>query len=296
MTSKAGIMSNIGHDDLIQLWNKILQYQTIFFGPEEVNILREWGFGDTKKGILDAGCGNGDYGLFLANHFPDTGFFGIDANENFISEFSKKNNDSLSQNYSIYQCDMATDPFPNELKGKFDQCLLRLVLQHVVKPISILEYINEELPHGGQVFVVEEDDGFFKIYPDCPAFYRVVEIWKEVCDYAGSVRYIGSEIPELMTKSGFNVKRAKVVLHSNFEVGTKLIEYLVATVKMLHLTNPKLVKENEAERIAKEFDRYLDKNRDSWFAVYPLPHLFPKYHLKFLVYVCFDQILADRIC
>lgn len=269
MTAKVGIMSNIENDDLIQLWNKVLQYQTVFFGPEEVDVLRGWGFGKTQKGILDAGCGNGDYGLFLANHFPDTHFYGIDSNENFIRQFREKSNDSLSDNYSVYKCEMPIEPFPTELKGKFDQCLLRLVLQHVAKPISILEYLNEQLPSGGQVFVVEEDDGFFKIYPDCPAFYKVVEIWKKVCEYAGSVRYIGSEVPELMTKSGFVVKRAKVVLHSNFEVGTKLMEYLVATVKLLYFTNPNLVQENEAERIAKEFDRYLDKNRDSWFAVYP---------------------------
>lgn len=262
-------MSNVEQHDLIQLWNKVLQYQTVFFGPEEVSVLREWGFGNTKKGILDAGCGNGDYGLFLAKHFPDATFYGIDANENFITEFNKKDKDALSGNYTISKCNMAVDSFPLELKGKFDQCLLRLVLQHVAKPITILEHIHEQLPRGGQVYVVEEDDAFFKIYPHCPAFYRVVEIWKEVCDYAGSVRYIGSEIPELMTKSCFVVKRAKVVLHSNFEVGTRLMEYLVATVKLLHLTNPKIVQENEAERIAKEFDRYLDRNRDSWFAVYP---------------------------
>lgn len=269
MTSKLGIMSNIEKDDLVQLWNRVLSYQTIFFGPEELNVLRQWGFGTTKKAILDAGCGNGAYGLFLANHFPDVQFFGVDSNVKFIEKFHKKSQDSVSNNYSIYKCDMDVDSIPSEIAGKFDQCLLRLVLQHVAKPISILRYLHNELPSGGQVYVVEEDDGFFKIYPDCPAFHDVVEIWKKVCDYAGSVRYIGSEIPELLTKSGYVVKRAKVLLHSNFEVGSKLMEYFVATVKLLQTTNPNLIAENEPERIAKEFDRYLDKHGDSWFAVYP---------------------------
>lgn len=227
MTSKHGIMSDIEKDDLVQLWGRILAYQTTFFGPEELNVLRQWGFGNTEKGILDAGCGNGAYGLFLADHFPDVQFFGIDSNEKFIEEFHKKSKNSISNNYSIHKCDMDIDPFPKDIKEKFDQCLMRLVLQHVAKPISILQYIHGMLPSGGQIFVVEEDDGFFKIYPDCPAFHDVVRIWKEVCDYAGSVRYIGSEVPELLTKSGFIVKRAKVLLHSNFEVGTKWNTWLL---------------------------------------------------------------------
>lgn len=47
------------------------------------------------------------------------------------------------------------------------------------------------------------------------------------------------------------------------------MEYLVATVKLLQMINSNLIQENEPERIAKEFDRYLDKHKDSWFAVYP---------------------------
>jgi hypothetical protein len=143
------------------------------------------------------------------------------------------------------------------------------VLQHTTNPIAILKYLYEQLPPGGQIFVVEEDDGFFKCFPDCPAFYQVVDIWKKVCDHEGTVRYLGREIPELLTKAGFQVKRAKVLLHNNFEIGPDLLEYLIATVQLLHYTCPQLVEASEVDRIRGEFERYTDRHGDSWFAVYP---------------------------
>ncbi len=269
MTKTLGMMSNIEKEELVSIWSKILSIQTRFFGSEEVKVLSVWGFGDTEKGVLDVGCGTGDYGLFLAKQFPHTQFYGIERNDKFIEEFNCKNEELCASNYSIAKCDIDSDIFPQEMTNKFDQVILRLVLQHISNPISILQYLYQELPRNGRIYVVEEDDGFFKIHPDCKAFYQVVNIWKMVGNHFGTARCIGREIPELLTKSGFNVKKVKAVLHNNYEVGSKLMEYLVATVKLCQVTSPNLISPNEPERIEKEFEKYLDQYGDSWFAVYP---------------------------
>ncbi len=269
MNKRLGVMSDVNAYDLVDLWNIVLEYQTTCFGPEELRVLEEWGFAQTPHGVLDAGCGNGDYGRFLAARFPSTTFLGVEANQAFIDEFDKRLASGLQENYRIAQCDLGSDPFPEAFRGRFDQCLLRLVLQHVPTPISVLRYLHRELPQDGKIFVIEEDDGFFNIYPECKAYSEVVALWKTVCERAGSVRYIGREIPDLLTRAGFTVKRVKVLLHTNFEVGEVLLDYLVATAKMLQLTNPDVLEASEPERLAKEFRRYLDKHGSSWFAVYP---------------------------
>lgn len=142
-------------------------------------------------GVLDIGCGNGVYGHFLAKEFPYVKFYGIEKHSDLIRKTQERQ--IKVNNYAVFECDLNTHLLPDDVAGQFNQCLLRLVLQHCSDPFKIIKKVYDSLPEGGRIFVIEEDDDFFKMYPDCKAFNDVVKIWKTVCEAEGTERYMGTK-------------------------------------------------------------------------------------------------------
>ncbi len=269
MKENAGIMTQATRRKLAACWSRVLRYQTDCFGAKELAILRSWGLGENSRGVLDLGCGSGEYGCFLARHLPQVAFLGLEPNAAFVARCRTRLVDRGIVNYQVCEGSLGGDSPPDAVAGRFDQSLLRLVLQHTPEPIRVLKDLHGALPAGGRVHVIEEDDGFFHIFPECAAFDRVIEIWRSVCESGGTQRYLGRALPSLLQESGFELRQVEVLVHSSFEVGEVLLDYLVETVRLLRLTNPGLVGADEADEIERVFQQYLAKNRRRWFAVYP---------------------------
>lgn len=76
-------------------------------------------------------------------------------------------------------------------------------------------------------------------------------------------------MPILLKRAGFDVKKVKVLPQNNFEVGPQLIDYFIESVNLMHFTNKEIVSSEKVASIKQEFDRYLEKHEDHWFATYP---------------------------
>ena len=254
---------------LQEIWDRYLNVQSALLGPQELALMQQWGFGRANNGVLDVGCGNGTHGLWLAAQFPQVQFCGLDANQAFLRQAQHRADSVGINNYHLYRCDLGKDRFPSALRGRFAQCLLRLVLQHTDDPVALLAGLRAQLPPGGQVFVVEEDEGFYAIHPPCEAYYRIAELFRRVGAALGSTRCLGRQVPELLQQAGFQVKYVQVLLHTNLAMEQKFMEYLHLTVDILHQSAPDLVSAAEAQDIVAELDRFFATHRAHWFGVYP---------------------------
>lgn len=96
--------------------------------------------------ILDIGCNEGKIKSFLKN--PD--YFGVDGDENLISDLDKKGIKSK-------QADLNKDeiPFPKE---KFDFVLLLDVLEHVVNMQKLLDDSRKKLKPNGKLIITLPND------------------------------------------------------------------------------------------------------------------------------------------
>src|SRR5262249_42012339 len=133
-----GIMKAVHSHELLSMWEKVLDVQTQLFGPKEVDVLISRCLGKNSRGILEVGSGSGHYGSFLSSRLPGLPVYGLEANPNFIEGFQRRVGSSSYANYSVDQCKVGQDRLPTRVSGRFDECILRLVLQHVSSPTVVL--------------------------------------------------------------------------------------------------------------------------------------------------------------
>lgn len=254
---------------LLDSWDRYFNVQSALLGPQELALMQAWGFGRANHGVLDVGCGNATHGLWLAAQLPQVPFYGLDANQAFLQQAQRRAASAGIRHYALHRCDLGTERLPTALEGRFTQCLLRLVLQHTGDPVALLSSLYAQLPSGGQVFVVEEDDGFYAIHPPCRAYYRVGELLQRVGDAFGSRRFLGREVPSLLQQAGFRVRHVQVLLQTNLAAEQQFLEYLQLAVELMHHSAPDLVSAAEAHDVIAELGRFGVEHRAHWFGVYP---------------------------
>jgi len=99
-----------------------------------------------KKGILDAGCGNGRATALLRRYSaPDTGIAAIDL---VSADVARKNLESL--NVSVSQADLLGDL---AALGTFDFIYCQEVLHHTGNPAAAFANLCSLLDHGGEIAI-----------------------------------------------------------------------------------------------------------------------------------------------
>jgi len=245
-----GMMSDLAEAELLDAWNRVLDIQTRGFGPREVQWLRDAGFGAGGRSVLEVGSGDGNYGRFLASSFPDTRVHGLEPTEALIDRGIEAGGE-LPVNYTIDVCRVGDEPIPGA--ERYDDCLLRYVLQHSSDPVRILKGIYDALPVGGRVFAIEEDSSLFVSTEDWPAYAAFVDRLERVYAACGSDFQAGRKLHVLAREAGFEVEDHRIALRSNVDLGPDLLDWLIGMTRMLHHSAPSVLTRDDLDFIVGDF-------------------------------------------
>ncbi len=173
--------------------------------------------GSSVENVLDVGCGNGRFGLFLQGHFADFDYTGID----FSFKLLNQANENLSGTF--IQKDISKRGFLDGL-GKFDLVICLSTMQHIpgkMNRCQLLHEMSDHLADKGIMFL-----GNWQ-FMDSPRQRRKIQDWKlaginavdvEPNDYLLSwkrdgfgLRYVcmidAEETAELAAQTGLEIRR-----------------------------------------------------------------------------------------
>jgi len=215
---------------------------------------------------LDVGCGSGEITLQLARMIGSEGeVVGIDSDESVL-ELARKEAEQQNLLVNFYK-DNAS-----ELKQEpiFDIVYSRFLLTHLQEPQLAIDCMLNSLVPGG-TFIVEDIDfsGHF-CYPNCPAFYRFVELYQAITLQKNCDPFIGPKLLGMLKEAGLKQINMEVVLPTFFEGVGKLI----AQVTMEHLREPltmsKLATHEEIDAIIQELNVFVSSSQ----TIISLPRIF----------------------
>lgn len=260
-------------DRLNKIWKELLDIQVRLFAPIEFRILKSLGYlNNLRSPILDMGCGNGIYAETLMEQIPNCQIVAVDSNETLLDEFKERIKDKpYRSNFAIFKWTAGEDKV-NDAISKCRTVIIRLMFQHYTHdPIELFAQLDRSLPKGSLIIMIEEDDSFFQIYPDCKAYWREVELQCEYAKHTGSVRrHEGKKMPYYAGAAGLKVEHSEVITHTNINVGTRdLMGHFIKTLELVNITLPDILSEKEMSQLTGELLEYVDKNGDNSFFLYP---------------------------
>lgn len=260
-------------DRLNKIWRELLDIQVRLYGPTEFRILKSLEFANTiRSPVLDLGCGNGIYAETLLREFPNSNIIAVDSNETLLDEFRERIiGKSHQTNFEIFKWTAGKDKITDKM-SKCRTVIIRLMFQHYLyNPIELLSQLNKFLSKGSLIIMIEEDDSFFQIHPDCKAYWREVELQSEYAKHTGMVRrFEGKKMPYYAGKAGLQVEHSEVITHTNVNVGTKnLMEHFIKTLELVYITSPEILSEKEMIQLSSELNKYVEQHGDNCFFLYP---------------------------
>lgn len=115
------------------------------------------------QNILDVGCGNGVAGFDLLSRTKNASLVGVDLEVSILQEAIKKSPKGFMCDFSA--CDGNYLPFEDSI---FDLVTCQYLLQHVSRPLRVLEEMRRLGRDGAKIVVFEWDDGVNFSYPSPP--------------------------------------------------------------------------------------------------------------------------------
>jgi SAM-dependent methyltransferase len=206
--------------------------------------------------VLEVGSGDGNYGRFLATSFPDTRVHGLEATQALIDRGIDADGELPVNYYTITACRVGDEPIRDGVR--YDDCLLRYVLQHSSDPVRILEAVYDALAVGSRVFAIEEDSALFVSTEEWPAYAAFVDRLVRVYVACGSDFTTGRKLHVLAREAGFEVEDFRIGLRSNVDLGSDMLDWLIGMTHMLHHSCPSILTRDDLEFIVGDFTRRRD--------------------------------------
>jgi ubiquinone/menaquinone biosynthesis C-methylase UbiE len=161
--------------------------------------------------IIEVGSGVGAQTQILLERFPNITIECIDASSAQITRAQEKHAEATkSGKLRIQQARAEALPFTDE---SFDGAFICWLLEHVQKPVEILEEVRRVLKSGGVIFCNEVFNSTFYLHPYSPA---TLKYWFEFNDYQWSIQgdpFVGGKLANYLMKAGFQSVTTEVLTH-----------------------------------------------------------------------------------
>jgi SAM-dependent methyltransferase len=154
--------------------------------------------------VLEAGCGVGAQTVALARNSPRALITSVDISETSVAEARKAAEAAGLGNVAFARADIFSLPFS---PGSFDHIFLCFVLEHLARPVDVLNALRKALKTGGTITVIEGDHGSAYFHPDSEAARRAIRCQVELQAKAGGNALIGRELYPLLCRAGFESVR-----------------------------------------------------------------------------------------
>jgi SAM-dependent methyltransferase len=225
--------------------------------PTTEPFLREAGLCPGAR-CLDVGCGNGDLSLRLASLLGGSGeLVGVDFDPRVI-KIARQNAAQANRPVRFRVLDIEKEGLGEQA---YDFIYARFLLSHLRQPEAALRRMRTALRPGGILAVEDVDFRGHFCHPECPAFDRYVELYRQTGIAKGVDPLIGPRLPELLESGGLADVRLRVVLPT-FRSGVgKRLALLTMNAIQGAVVAAGLADAGEVQRILAELGQFSDDPR-----------------------------------
>ncbi|MEP7365036.1 MAG: methyltransferase domain-containing protein [Acidobacteriota bacterium] len=169
---------------------------------------------------LDIGCGGGDVAFDMARMVGPAGrVVGTDIDHEKLKLARHECSAHGLENVEFLFADITK----SEIEEQFDLVHARFILTHLPDPAGALTRMSRALRPGGVIAVEDIDFRGYFCEPECPAFWRYVELYTETARRRGADANIGPRLPGLLAAAGFDDVQMNIVQPAGTTGEVKLV-------------------------------------------------------------------------
>jgi ubiquinone/menaquinone biosynthesis C-methylase UbiE len=150
--------------------------------------------------VLEVGCGVGAQTITLARHSPGAAIIALDISEASLAQARRAARAEEVRGVAFCRADIFDLPFA---PATFDHVLVCFVLEHLARPVAVLEALNAVLKPEGTITVIEGDHGSTYFHPDSEPARLAVRALVELQKRRGGNALIGRELYPALREAGF---------------------------------------------------------------------------------------------
>ncbi|MCY4385430.1 MAG: class I SAM-dependent methyltransferase [Nitrospinae bacterium] len=195
-------------DDILAIWNRIMQYQVDFSFPLELQFYLSLGSWLEARNVVDLGTGNGYYLRQLASYFRNKFYTGIDFDERLVKEAQAlSDEEAVNPNDERISYDVAD---VLSYTGEFSVGVARLLVQHLDSSEDLFIAARNFLKQDGTLVVIDSNDNarFFWPTDSCrqiDAFFRKFSEFQPGRNYSDSMMQSSKNY-------GFEIEKSQLLL------------------------------------------------------------------------------------
>jgi ubiquinone/menaquinone biosynthesis C-methylase UbiE len=192
-----------------------LKGQVELFWSKEVLKYKECGLKDGMT-VLEVGSGPGFVLEKLMEEFQNSQMFGIEIDSSLVKYSKEYLTNQGYKNFSIYEGSAMDLESIEQVKEKCDFVIMRLVLEHLLDPLSAIKQVFHILKPGGKAIFIDNDfEMHLLTYPPVKKLRELYDAYCEARIAEGGNPRIGRELPNLINQAGFkNIDFQVICAHS----------------------------------------------------------------------------------
>lgn len=205
---------NIDHATLgFQAEIERLRMQIIMGWDKELRNLKWYGL-QNGMSVLELGSGPGFVTEQLVNSLPESEITALEIDRSLLDEAEKRLEHIPSSKLRFVHSSVYDTGLPDH---SYDFAVARLLFLHLHNPLEAAKEIYRVLKPGGKLVIIDIDDGIFgAVSPHMDLLPSVIKKLADLQASKGGNRYIGRELPRLLTKSGYiDLDIDTVIQHSD---------------------------------------------------------------------------------
>lgn len=169
----------------------------------------------TTATVLDLGCGPGHLTRSLLELAPEGQVIGVDVDAHLLAQASDRyGRDGIR----FVQAWAHEIPLADR---SVDLVYSRFLFQHLSEPARVLRELRRLLRPGGQIVLVDTDDGGLVMYPEPPGLHDLLAASSAAQADVGGDRHVGRKLRHHLVAAGFSEVSVEVVPFTTEAVGVE---------------------------------------------------------------------------